>query len=190
MALFAVTGLLSLGAGMGVGALLPVEPRSKKVNKKRVKLEGGQSQTLATPMEPMELSVHKRVVLPPSMRRPQTPMRRPLTRQGSPTQGPPTQGPPAGPYPGLLDFDEFDKSLMKMLQTEKYSTIRPSVAYDSKYYIPRSTVQQVQSQPNPGQSLANTVQSQPKPIQSQPKRFQGGHTAEQVIPKPLNTSWF
>jgi hypothetical protein len=188
MALFAVTGLLSLGAGMGVGALLPVEPRSKKVNKKRVKLEGGQAQTLATPMEPMELSVHKRVVLPPSMRRP-------LTRHGSPTQGPlnqgsPTHGSPAGPYPGLLDFDEFDKSLMKMLQTEKYSTIRPSVAYDSKYYIPRSTVQQVQSQPNPGQSLANTVQSQPKPIQSQPKRFQGGHTAEQVIPKPLNTSWF
>ena len=109
MALFALTGLLSLGAGMGVGALIPVSSHARR--------------------KPTQPRPDPNVAVA-SFKPPTAPAR------------------PAAPAPllpklegGALDFDEFDKSLMKMIQTpvkSKFSTIKPSVAYDPNYYSPPS----------------------------------------------------
>lgn len=162
MALFAVTGLLSLGAGMGLGALLPVTP------KKESKLEGGGHRLQSEDEE-------------------QPPVHQKHKERSLPTHGPP---PPVGPYPGVLDFDEFDKSLMKMLATEKYSTVRPSVAYDPKYYTPPSTLTQPKQ---PKVLLSPTPKDQPVvPTPTPTPTLQGGgkNRPAPKQPRPLNTSWF
>lgn len=139
MALFALTGLLSLGAGMGVGALIPVAPSSSQARRK-----------------------------------PRQPKPEPNVLHSVPAPAAPAA--PAAPQleGGALDFDEFDKSLMKMIQTpakSKFSTIDPAVAYDPKYYSPPSVV-----------PLKNTLQGGKTSVTS--------HKKQQTQHNQLNTSWF
>ena len=149
MALFALTGLLSLGAGMGVGALIPVAPSSS------------QSRRKPRQPNPEPNVVHSVPAIPAP-----APAPAPLL--------PKLEG-------GALDFDEFDKSLMKMIQTpakSKFSTIDPAVAYDPKYYSPPSVV------PLKTKTTKTTLQG-------------GSHTSLHRKPQTqptqqnqLNTSWF
>jgi hypothetical protein len=162
MALFALTGILSLGAGLGIGSLLPIsssKPRivpSQKVN----------SQVTAIPLPS----------LPPTKIRKKSPQ---IQLQG-------------GGNGHTLNFDEFDKSLMKMLQNQptKFSTIHASVAYDSNYYSPPREPPFVPVKKHPlhateraaevpRESLQN-VEHPAKKSQKQPQQHQNN----------LNTSWF
>jgi hypothetical protein len=162
MALFALTGVISLGAGMGLGALIPVSPRpvkvvSQKPNKSQLppKLQGGD----ATKMKTQVTAKVKTHVNPKSDNKPE----------------------PSAP---TLEFDEFDKSLMKMLEAHptKVSTIHPSVAYNPQYYSPES-VQQT--------SLKVARSSTTPHRQAQSVAITGGQTRGHANQSNhLNTSWF
>lgn len=164
MALFALTGILSLGAGMGVGALLPVSGKPKPI-------------TRATPMPMVNVPQPS---LPPSS----VTIKPTKKLQGGGAQAPLKQEPSKQ---HTLDFDEFDKSLMKMLQGQpgKISTIRPSVAYDSQYYSPPSSKPFVKSPQPPA--------PQPTPTQTPPPRqplHGGGSHKPPNLDNNLKTSWF
>lgn len=172
MALFALTGILSLGAGMGVGALLPVSGKPKPI-------------TRATPMPMVNVPQPS---LPPSS----VTIKPTKKLQGGGAQAPLKQAPLKQEHQ-TLDFDEFDKSLMKMLQGQpgKISTIRPSVAYDSQYYSPPSSKPFVKS-PAPQPQLP-APQPQPTPTQRPPLKqpLQGGGSHKPPnLDNNLKTSWF
>ena len=154
MALFALTGILSLGAGLGIGSLLPISSSKPRI----------------VPPPKMAIPLPS---LPPTKIRKKSPQ---IQLQG-------------GGNGHTLNFDEFDKSLMKMLQNKpaKFSTIHASVAYDSNYYTPPRALP-VKKHPLhaseraaevPRESLQN-IQHPVKKTQNQPQQHQNN----------LNTSWF
>lgn len=163
MALFALTGILSLGAGMGVGALLPVSG-TKKV-----------PQPLQLKQAPVPVPQPS---LPPSLA-PSSVTKPTKKLQGGGAQPIQKQN---------LDFDEFDRSLLKMLQA-KPDTIHPSVAYDPQYYSPASVKPvkpRVHQQPRVHQPAQPAALPQPAPEVS----LQGGGFPKKYTQNNLNTSWF
>ena len=147
MALFVLTGVLSLGAGIGIGALLPDHSERQVVLKPK--------------------STKPPAVLKTQHRAPQ----RKLEGGASPVQ--------------TLNFNDFDKSLMKMLQTQpaaKMSTMRRSVAKDPRFYSPPSKM------PTPLQAPQSTPLQAPLPTPLQASQLEGGGRTQPQ--NALNTSWF
>ena len=123
MALFVVTGILSLSAGLGIGALLPPhhERPAKKVVVPHIKVASAHSQV------PMRVPVPKKATVPNDK---------------------------------ILDFTDFDKSLLKLVenskptkpaplqggqaQNQKQSTLRKSVVENSEFYSPPTVVENLQ----------------------------------------------
>ena len=114
-----------------------------------------------------------------------------------------------------LDFNEFDKSLLKMLQEHnvppQYSTMNPAIAHDSKYYSPPSKLpppqhQQQQQQhqqhqqhpvhhinapPTPPMMLSTPLPPPQSPAPPMLRGLQGGaHVGQSTKKHNLNTSWF
>lgn len=125
MALFVVTGILSLSAGLGIGALLPPhEHQHQQHPKKQVTVP------------------HIKVASAHS----QVPMRVPVPKKA------------AVPNDKILDFTDFDKSLLKLVenskpakpsplqggQTRNQSTLRKSVVENSEFYSPPTVVENLQ----------------------------------------------
>ena len=163
MALFVLTGVLSLGAGIGIGALLPDHSERQVVLKPK--------------------STKPQAVLKTQHRAPQ----RKLEGGASPVQ--------------TLNFNDFDKSLMKMLQTQpaaKVSTMRRSVAKDPRFYSPPSKMPTPLQAPLPTPlqaPLSTPLQAPlPTPLQAplstplQASQLEGGGRTQPQ--NALNTSWF
>lgn len=159
MALFVLTGVLALGAGAGIGALLPDPPasRSKKVRKLTLTVTNPQSQPSPAQVKP---SYHKH---------------KPLKGGGVVKHKP------------ELDFNDFDKSLMKMLETQPtgktdyVSTIHRSVAEDPNYYSPPLVMPEVQPAIGPIPIPLTEQQSLP---------LQGGARPPTPTNNNFSASWF
>lgn len=129
MALLVVTGLLSLSAGMGIGALLPPHHQhsTKTETVPHIKLLSPQSPI------PQRVSVPSRKAVP---------NKKVATKQVLPNDK-------------ILDFTDFDKSLLKLVENKSQSvkkplpqlqggqsTLRKSVVENSEFYSPPTVLEE------------------------------------------------
>ncbi len=138
MALFIITGVLSLSAGLGIGALLPTHPKSRHHHEPQPQFLNESPQPRGHIKRQTQFqSIPQRVVAPG----------RPVGYEK-----------PIG-SPKVLDFTDFDKSLMKLVQTQEqkknipapssqkleggqsHSTLRKSVVENSQFYSPSTVVE-------------------------------------------------
>jgi len=176
MALFVLTGALSLTAGMGMGALLPVTPKHQHPERP--------APPQTTPRGPLQ----QRGLLKGGGK--QMEKTRDVKKKQAAFKN--------------LDFTEFDENLMEMLQQPK-STIRPSVAHDPEYYTPPSRLPTLQQKtphkhPKPAMPATHVTHHEPKAIHTpiyrqEPLALMGGANSAASMDGQrnryqMNTSWF
>ena len=133
MALFVVTGILSLSAGLGIGALLP--PHHEHPKTKLLKSQGPVPHIkVASSSVPQRIPAPKKQALPSDK---------------------------------ILDFTDFDKSLLKLVENKNppklqggQSTLKKSVVENSEFYSPPTVVEELQG----GQTLSPTQNASTKKL--------------------------
>jgi hypothetical protein len=136
MALFVLTSVLSLSAGLGIGALVPIHEQE---NVQQLK-GGGHVKKMNPKIDPVPQRVHS------------VPQRVQSVPQR--VQSVPQRVQSVSPKTPVLDFTDFDKSLMNLVQNQrssvslkgggtcqKFSTLRKSVVANSNFYSPPTVLE-------------------------------------------------
>jgi hypothetical protein len=206
MALFAITGLLSFSAGLGIGALLPVDSKVTVSTVSTVSKVTPTSETsVKTEQQQQAYLMGGNGVVKPhvALHNPKQSVSQRVSKEKKATEKafqvrvPKTTNAPKTTTP-LLDFTDFDQSLINMLDNPKaeFSTIRPSVAKVSNYYTPPSAYPENVQPPTyvTSPSYIRKPPSNPSPshLPHPPPELQGGAVprATQRTKPNIGTSWF